>query len=374
MSPFDKKRTLWPTLDRSALDPNAQANFNIDILNNNHDRLSANRQQTGFGKYALTCPCKHDEMNKGQGLVSTIAACGFALLAALTISLWAGQAGTWLGPLKDWLPTAPSLEQSGIRAAQAPEDAWSDKEIKTALMQCVQSLASITAEVVPLAPIRSGGCGTPAPVFVKSIGGTDNKVSFDPPLILDCDMVVGLDRWLKESVQPAARDVFSSAVLKIVGSSYACRNVYNLPNGRLSQHAFANAIDLPMFVLADGRTIGVTHGWGPTQRDLVAAAKAKKAAANATTSAGKPTTEKEAAGASDVVKISTTSAPGSALATGQSVASTVDPNAAAESKFLRLAHDGGCKIFSTVLGPEANEVHRSHLHLDLQDRKPSVCE
>ena len=108
-------------------------------------------------------------MNKGQGLVSAIAACGFALLAALTISLWAGQAGTWLGPLKDWLPTAPSLEQSGIRAAQAPEDAWSDKEIKTALMQCVQSLASITAEVVPLAPIRSGGCGTPAPVFVKSI-------------------------------------------------------------------------------------------------------------------------------------------------------------------------------------------------------------
>ena len=272
-------------------------------------------------------------MNKGQGLVSAIAACGLALLAALTISLWAGQARTWLGPLKDWLPTAPSLEQSGIRAAQAPEDAWSDKEIKTALMQCVQSLASITAEVVPLAPIRSGGCGTPAPVFVKSIGGTDNKVSFDPPLILDCNMVVGLDRWLKESVQPAARDVFSSAVLKIVGSSYACRNVYNLPNGRLSQHAFANAIDLPMFVLADGRTIGVTHGWGPTQRDLVAAAKAKKAAANATTSAGKPTTEKEAAGVSDVVKISTTSAPGSAVATGQSVASTVDPNALPKASF-----------------------------------------
>ena len=75
MSPFDKKRTLWPTLDRSALDPNAQANFNIDILNNNHDRLSANRQQTGFGKYALTCPCKHDEMNKGQGLVCGMRFC-----------------------------------------------------------------------------------------------------------------------------------------------------------------------------------------------------------------------------------------------------------------------------------------------------------
>jgi hypothetical protein len=82
-------------------------------------------------------------------------------------------------------------------------------------------------------------------------------------------MVVGLDRWLKESAQPAAREAFSSPVSKIIGSSYACRNVYSLPDGHLSQHAFANAIDLPMFVLADGRKIDFTHGWGPAQRDLV---------------------------------------------------------------------------------------------------------
>ena len=95
-------------------------------------------------------------------------------------------------------------------------------------------------------------------------------------------MVVGLDRWLKESVQPAAREAFSSPVSKIIGSSYACRNVYNLPDGHLSQHAFANAIDVPMFVLADGRKVDVTHGWGPTQRDLIAAAKAKKTASGTT--------------------------------------------------------------------------------------------
>ena len=56
-------------------------------------------------------------------------------------------------------------------------------------------------------------------------------------------------------MQPAARKTFSSPVSKIIGSSYACRNVYNLPDGHLSQHAFANAIDLPMFVLADGRKV-----------------------------------------------------------------------------------------------------------------------
>jgi hypothetical protein len=142
-------------------------------------------------------------------------------------------------------------------------------------MQCIQALAPITANVAPLDPIRDGDCGTPAPVVLKGIGAID-KVSFDPPLVLDCAMVAGLDRWLQDSVQPAAREAFSLPVSKIIGSSYACRNVYNLPEGHLSQHAFANAIDVPIFVLAGGRKVDLTHGWGPTQRDLIAAAKAEE--------------------------------------------------------------------------------------------------
>jgi len=315
-----------------------------------------------------------DEESGFPTLVSAMAVCGFALLAALTAPLWLGLAQNWLGPLKNWLPIQPSVEKGVTQTPDAPAAAWTDEEIRTALMQCVQALAPIIADVAPLAPIRSGDCGESAPVLVKSIGGKD-KVSFDPPLVLDCAMVVGLDRWLTESVQPAAREAFSSPVSKIIGSSYVCRNVYNLPNGHLSQHAFANAIDLPMFVLADGRKVDVTHGWGATQRDLIAAAKAKKTAAGVAGSVGQQKTEKSIKGSvSDVVKISTAPAPSSATNANQSAASGVDPKAVAEGKFLRLAHDGGCKVFSTVMGPEANEVHRTHLHLDLQDRKISVCE
>ena len=228
------------------------------------------------------------------------------------------------------------------------------------------------ADVDSLVPIRSGDCGAPAPVLVKSIGGVE-KVSFDPPLVLDCAMVVGLDRWLRGSVQTAAREAFSSPVAKIIGSSYACRNVYNQADGHLSQHAFANAIDVPMFVLADGRKIDVTHGWGPTQRDLIAAAKAKKSAPSTTGSLQKKEKNTKEA-TTDVVKVSTAASSNSATAASPSPASADDSGVAAEAKFLRLAHDGGCKIFSTVLGPEANDAHRSHLHMDLQDRKTSVCE
>jgi len=39
--------------------------------------------------------------------------------------------------------------------------------------------------------------------------------------------------------------------------------------------------------------------------------------------------------------------------------------------FLRQIHADACKLFGTVLGPEANEAHRDHFHLDLAPRKRS---
>ena len=311
-----------------------------------------------------------DDHSGLRDLVSAIAVCGLVLLAALTVPLWWGSAQRWMGPLQGWLPLAPPPEEGSTSVSKVPAAAWTDNEIKAALMQCIQALGPITANVAPLDPIRDGDCGTPAPVLLKSIGAID-KVSFDPPLVLHCAMVAGLDRWLQDSVQPAAREAFSSPVSKIIGSSYACRNVYNLPDGHLSQHAFANALDVPIFVLADGRKVDLTHGWGPTQRDLIAAAKAKKPASGTTGSlAPQKANAKDATTA--VMTVSTAAAPAGETAASPPTHAD-DSGVAAEAKFLRLAHDGGCKIFSTVLGPEANDPHRTHLHMDLQNRKSPVC-
>jgi hypothetical protein len=47
----------------------------------------------------------------------------------------------------------------------------------------------------------------------------------------------------------------------------------------------------------------------------------------------------------------------------------------AEAQFLRRLHKGACGPFGTVLGPEANEAHRDHFHLDLAPRRRSAfCE
>jgi hypothetical protein len=265
-----------------------------------------------------------------------------------------------------------------------PPLAWSHLQIEAALMACLATLAPMSVEVVPLAPHAYGGCGTPAPVLLRSLGAKQ-KVAFDPPLLVNCPVVAALHQWLEGKVQPAARAVFGSPVARVVASSYACRTPYNLPSDKLSQHAFANAIDLPVFVLADGRTITVTSGWGPTRRDLDKTAKPKLvpvvvkqdvAAADSNSGNNEPKPTGDAAkDARLVVKASATEGLDAAKPDpSPAPAPAPDPLAKPEAKFLRQVHRGACESFSTVLGPEANDVHRTHLHLDLQERNGfNVC-
>jgi hypothetical protein len=43
--------------------------------------------------------------------------------------------------------------------------------------------------------------------------------------------------------------------------------------------------------------------------------------------------------------------------------------------FLRGAHSAACKIFGTVLGPEANNAHKNHFHVDMAERRHgAICE
>ena len=47
-----------------------------------------------------------------------------------------------------------------------------------------------------------------------------------------------------------------------------------------------------------------------------------------------------------------------------------------KTDFLRAAHRSACKLFNTVLGPEANNAHLNHFHLDMAERikNTKICE
>ena len=82
-----------------------------------------------------------------------------------------------------------------------------------------------------------------------------------------CQLARALNTWLDKTVQPKAEALFGSPVAKLHNaSSYACRNRYHDAYQPLSEHALANAIDIPEFVLASGERVTVLDNWPNNSR------------------------------------------------------------------------------------------------------------
>lgn len=287
-----------------------------------------------------------------------------------------------------------------VPPASAPTEAqpetWSEAEIGEARKQCATLITGLPLEGDEAEPVRNGACGTPAPITLKKVGGA--KVELAPAALVNCRMAVALNSWIDDVLQPAAREAFGQSVTRILtASSYVCRNRYGGATTPISEHAFANALDISGFVLGDGRVIKVLDGWGTTERDAVAQAEAAAAAAlaaSATKAAdAKPEPNKSAVKKADGKAADAKSADSEAKSAASktapksakpgiiksAAAATPDRNSGGDGgksgAFLRKLHAGACTTFGTVLGPEANDAHRDHLHFDMKQRRAAhICD
>jgi hypothetical protein len=165
-----------------------------------------------------------------------------------------------------------------------------------------------SGEVRASAFVQSAGsvggrsCGMDAPLKVSGL--LDGRVAVTPTATINCPMTASLNRWVRNSVQPAAYRTFGEPVVGIRQiASYGCRGRNGSHFGPLSEHAFGNALDVAGFRLASGHEISVLQGWwrgGPAER-----------------------------------------------------------------AFLQAAFAGACAEFYTVLGPGSDPYHSNHFHLDL---------
>jgi hypothetical protein len=131
-------------------------------------------------------------------------------------------------------------------------------------------------------------------------------VAIKPAATLACPIVSALDRWLADSVQPAAMRWFGARVVEIKQiSAYSCRGMNGNSRAQISEHAFGNALDIAGFTLVDGRHVSVKDGWK-----------------------GMPE----------------------------------------EQGFLRDVEAAACQQFTTVLAPGSNVYHYDHIHVDLMRR------
>ena len=272
----------------------------------------------------------------------------------------------------DAVVAPPGVVTPGVATYAAPMTVvaeWSTEEIAAARKQCTRLLAKSAAVTSDAEPIKDGACGTPAPVSLRRAGTP--PVDVQPAATMTCDVAATLSNWLTDKVQPVAKELFNSPVVRLVSaSSYACRNRYGRPDSPLSEHALANAIDIAGFVLANGTVIKVVEGWGPTARD-----PAPKPAPSSAEVApeSKPNALKgkmSGLGARDIAAARTaqSNAKDDAGEANETPTSKTDP----KSVFLHRVHEDACGLFGTVLGPEANEAHRDHLHLDMKSRTRSA--
>ncbi len=318
-------------------------------------------------------------------------------------------------PLPVQAPKATAVpDAADANDAAPPAETWTTSEIEDAKRACQAIAAEVAATFEALPPRREGACGTPAPIRLESIGA-EAPVRFVPAPVVTCDMLKGLARWIDRGLQPLAEEHLDSAVSEVrVISSYACRTRYGKPGARMSEHAFANALDIAGFSLADGRKITVLTDWGATKRDLVAAAETGKGAENAAGATPPPPSLPGPAGpaaeARETIETAASVPPvpvrrplrqavGKKRAAAWQVVArpasgtTVRKPAPANKKrkvkaakakpapvqaapperdkarFLRESHRVACALFGTTLGPEANDAHRNHFHVDMFPRR-----
>lgn len=319
----------------------------------------------------------------------------------------------------------PAVMPQATAPGSPPPLAWSPAEIEAERAQCNRLLATTDAVVLPVEPFRHGQeCGAAASVQLISVGANP-QVTLSPPVIVTCDVVATLDAWVKSDMQGIAKRHLGAPVIRIeTMSSYACRNAYGRKKSRLSEHGRANAIDIRGFTTAAGAPVAVLDDWGMTQRAIEAKiAAAKAAAAKAAAAQPAPAPGQPPAGAVPPPAVATQ--PAAAVVESKPVVPTLGtivegtsdiarripglaprqpstgfgfaepsrlggpktpaaegtrgpvrgPTADGRMRFLKEVHASACRVFGTVLGPEANQAHENHFHFDMAERTTgNYCE
>ncbi|WP_352751912.1 extensin family protein [Mesorhizobium sp. M0204] len=141
-------------------------------------------------------------------------------------------------------------------------------------LACRRRLKSMGVDFVERKPERDAavGCSIPYPIVLKTLG---KSIAIGPEPELNCQMAEAAARFAASVIQPAAKAEFGED-LKSIGqaSAFVCRSRNG--GGKLSEHAFGNALDIASFKLSDGKEIDV--GPAPPEKDAKFLDAVRKAA------------------------------------------------------------------------------------------------
>ncbi len=166
---------------------------------------------------------------------------------------------------------------------------------------CLRRLERLGARFEASTPLGNGQCSAPRPLSVTALA---DGVALEPAATLNCRAAEALARWATEVQVAAQKELGDSLKSLALGGTYVCRGQNHDSDAKLSEHSFANAIDV--------------MGYGFSKRASLQVTAAAE---------GSP-----------------------------------------EAAFLASVRASACGFFRTVLGPGSDAAHGNHLHLDLRER------
>ena len=218
-----------------------------------------------------------------------------ALAAAIVLAGCAGR-----GKVSDNRAGLQSLNAGYPRSAGSLRPSLSNEQRLARLRRTGVVFRKVADETGPR------GCKIKNAIEITEVGG----IKLSKPSIVTMALAERFDIWVRDVVVPAAKEELNTEISKLwVFGTYSCRFARGRKWGgvrrRLSQHAYANAIDIGGMWLGNGELINIRKDWRRR---------------------GKRT-------------------------------------------FLRRIALKGCDVFSVALTPDYDWVHRNHFHLDAASHK-----
>jgi hypothetical protein len=189
------------------------------------------------------------------------------------------------------------------RPGAAPKPATPAFEATPTGSACFAALEDLGVQFMGVATtVGSGACKVVDPVQVQSMSLGKALIKFPDEPTLTCGFALTFARWVKRDANPIVRSATAEHIATMgTGPGYECRSRNGDGSGKLSEHAFGNAVDVERITLQNGDVINV--------KDV--------------------------------------------LASG----SRFQP-------VLAKLRASSCAAFTTVLGPGSNVAHAEHFHLD----------
>ncbi len=148
-------------------------------------------------------------------------------------------------------------EPHSFREAAGPD--FNSSDVTSTPTDCDQRIHTI-AVIEPMPRlIGPDACGGNDMVRMNAVVLSDGThIDLKPAPVLRCPFAEAVAGWLRDDAAPPAGKLGAALRTVMTDDDFECRGRNRVAGAKLSEHGKGNAVDLRAFVLADGRTLGLT--------------------------------------------------------------------------------------------------------------------